>query len=425
MSSNHQAEQPPRREATASQSGGTQIALLCGSFFFLFMGVAAVQQFLVPILAERAAIPKTAASSIFALVYFSGPLWLALYAYYFSVLREKWSIVLAGCTYTLFGVLIYFTHDYRLAILAALVWGWGGETLWATGPAQVLNVTDPKRRGSISGLFQSATYSGQMLGVILLGWIMSRVGGSVLGPAGSGTNPPTHGHDVMLLTAIGISLIGNVLSFFLRVKPKEAVTPRLGDALMALKRTAGRYLVLLSVANYLGWGLVLTSFTILIVDQHNLDKLSWIVLPYYVGRLAVAWIAGHTSDKVGRERVMLAGFVLGAVSLAAVALFTSVWVISAAALILGMQAAMVGVAMTAAVGDYIKPEERHLVFAGTNAWGYLTAGTTMILSPLLKDLLGGSFTPSFLLFAAFYGGCAAVAANMRARLRRGSVAAEA
>ncbi len=28
-----------------------------------------------------------------------------------------------------------------------------------------------------------------------------------------------------------------------------------------------------------------------------------------------------------------------------------------------------------------QPEERHLVFAGTNAWGYLTAGTTMILSP--------------------------------------------
>ena len=222
----------------------------------------------------------------------------------------------------------------------------------------------------------------------------------------------------MLLTAIGISLIGNILSLFLRVKPKEAAPPRLGDALMALRRTAGRYLVLLSVANYLGWGLVLTSFTILIVDKHQLDKLSWIILPYYIGRLVVAWLAGHTSDKVGRERVMLAGFVLGAVSLAAVALYTSQWVIGAAALVLGMQAAMVSVAMTAAVGDYIKPEERHLVFAGTNAWGYLTAGTTMILSPLLKDLLGGSFTPSFLLFAVFYSGCAAVAANMRARLRR-------
>jgi len=402
LSDNHQAEQSSR----------TQVLLLCGSFFFLFLGVAAVQQFLVPILSARAHIEKTAASSIFALVYFSGPLWLALYAYYFSVLREKWSIVLAGFTYTLFGVLIYFAHDYRLAMLAALVWGWGGETLWATGPAQVLNVTDPKRRGSIAGLFQSATYSGQMLGVILLGAIMARVGG-VQAPA------LQHGHDVMLLTAVGISLIGNILSLFLRVKPKEAAPPRLGDALMALKRTAGRYMVLLSVANYLGWGLVLTSFTILIVDKHQLDKLSWIILPYYAGRLIVAWVAGHTSDRVGRERVMLAGFVLGAVSLAAVALFTNVWVIGGAALILGMQAAMVSVAMTAAVGDYIKPEERHLVFAGTNAWGYLTAGTTMILSPLLKDLLGGSFTPSFLLFALFYGGCAAVAANMRARLRRG------
>ena len=380
------------------------------------MGVAAVQQFLVPMLSVRANIAPTAASGIFALVYLSGPLWLWLYGYYYSILREKWSIVLAGCAYTLFGVLIYFTHDYRLAVVAAILWGWGGETLWATGPAQVLNVTDPKRRGSISGLFQSSTYLGQMLGVILLGWIMTRYGGA--------GNPPARGHDAMLLTAIGISLIGNLLSLFIQVKPKELPPARLGDAILVLKRTAGRYLVLLSVANYLGWGLVLTSFTILIVNQHQLDKLSWIILPYYAGRLIVAWIAGHTSDKVGRERVMLVGFVLGAVSLGAVALFNhSVWVISAAALVLGMQAAMVSVAMTAAVGDYIKPEERHLVFAGTNAWGYLTAGTTMILSPLLKDLLGGSFTPSFLLFALFYGGCAAVAANMRARLRRGAARA--
>jgi hypothetical protein len=79
------------------------------------MGVAAVQQFLVPMLSVRANIAPTAASGIFALVYLSGPLWLWLYGYYYSILREKWSIVLAGCAYTLFGVLIYFTHDYRLA----------------------------------------------------------------------------------------------------------------------------------------------------------------------------------------------------------------------------------------------------------------------------------------------------------------------
>jgi predicted MFS family arabinose efflux permease len=76
-------------------------------------------------------------------------------------------------TYTAFGLLIYFTHDLRMAIIAALVWGWGGETLWATGPAQVVNVSDPKRYGSIAGLFQSATYSGQMLGLILLGYLIS------------------------------------------------------------------------------------------------------------------------------------------------------------------------------------------------------------------------------------------------------------
>lgn len=395
------------------QSSLHQLLLLCGSFFFLFMGVAAIQQFLVPIISDRAHVSNTSASSIFALVYFSGPFWLALYGYYFQVLREKWSIVLAGCMYTVFGLLIYLTHDYRLAVLAAVLWGWGGETLWATGPAQVINVSDPKRRGSIAGLFQSSTYSGQMLGVILFGYILSRyTAGGVQAPA-----LQKMAHDAVLLTAIGISLIGNVLSLFLRVKPKDLPPARLRDAIVALDHPAGRYLVLLSVANYLGWGLVLTSFTILIVQQHQLDKLSWIILPYYIGRLVVAWIAGHTSDRVGRERVMMAGFVLGAVSLASVALFQSPYVVSGAAMILGMQAAMVSVAMTAAVGDYIKPDERHLVFAGTNAWGYLTAGTTMIAGPLIRQYVG-NFTATFLIFALFYAACAVIAAGMKARLAR-------
>ena len=369
------------------------------------MGIAAVQQFLVPILSDRAHVSNTNASLLFSLVYFSGPVWLALYGYCFQVLREKWSVVLSGCMYTAFGLLVYFTHDYRMAIVATVLWGWGAETLWATGPAQVVNVSDPRRRGSIAGLFQSSTYSGQMLGVILFGYMLGRY------------SEPRAGQDAVLLTAVGISLIGNVLSLFLRVKPKDLPPARLRDAIAALDHPAGRYLILLSVANYLGWGLVLTSFTMLVVQNHQLDKLSWIILPYYLGRLAVAWVAGRTSDKVGRERVMMAGFIFGAVALGTVAFFQSPPVVAAAALILGMQAAMVSVAMTAAVGDYIKPDERHLVFAGTNAWGYLTAGVTMTAGPLIRQWMG-NFTATFLIFAVFYALCAFIAAGMRARLAR-------
>lgn len=387
------------------QSSAVQLFILCGMVFFLFLGVAACQQFLVPILMDRTGASRTGASGIFSLVYFAGPLWLWLYGYYFAVLREKWCIVLAGCAYTLFGVLIYFTHDPWLAVVAALLWGWGGETLWATGPAQVIKVSDVRRYGSISGLYQSSVYLGQMLGVILLGSILSRFADT------------RQGQDALLLTAVGISLVGNVFSLFLRVKPKERPAPKLTDALLCVTRPAGRYLVMLSVANYLGWGLVLTSFTILITkDLGEGAKLHWIVLPYYVGRLAAAWVAGHTSDKLGREVVMLVGFALGALSLLGVALFQNPLMIAGASLVLGMQAAMVSVVGNAATGDYITEEERPFVFAGTTGWGYLVAGTTMIASPLLRDLFG-NFKPSFLVFAGFYALCAILVTRMRAQLR--------
>lgn len=409
-------EQAPPQPQT--QSSTTQIVILCGMAFFLFLGVAACQQFLVPIIMDRTGASRTGASTVFSLVYFGGPLWLWLYAYYFRVLREKWSIVLAGCAYTLFGLLIYFTNRIELAIVAALIWGWGGETLWATGPAQIINVSDVRRYGSISGLYQSSVYLGQMLGVIMLGYIMGRVAGDQSDPVATRT-----GQDTVLLTAVGISLIGNVLSLFLRVKPKERPPARLSDAVICLKRPAGRYLVMLSVANYLGWGLVLTSFTILVAkDLGEGRNLHWIVLPYYVGRLLAAWISGHTSDKVGRERVMLVGFVLGSLSLLAVALYQNHWMVAASSLVLGIQAAIVSVVGAAATGDYIREDERHFVFAGTTAWGYLVAGSTMIASPLLRDIFG-NFRPSFVVFAAFYALCAILVTNMRARLRGQKVAA--
>lgn len=402
------------------RAAAVQIALLSGSFFFLFLGAGAVQQFLLPVLATRAGTSPTSGAVVFACVYFGGPIFLSVYGFVYQALRERWCIVLGGLTYTLFVVAAYLVgvrsegvalfHEPRIADVplfilgAALLWGFGAQTIWATGPTQVINATHQSRYGSVAGLFQSATYSGQMLGVLLLGTILRSHADAA------------RGQEVMLLAAIGITAVGNVLALGLRVKPREGPPAKLSDAARALQSLPGRYLVLLSVANYLGWGLVLSAFTTLVHDIGQEARLHWIVLPYYVGRLLVAWLAGHTSDRVGRERVMLAGFALGTAGLVAAALSPTAPVIAAVSAVLGMQAAMVAVASAGAVGDYIPRGERHLVFAGTNAWGYLAAGATMIVSQVLRARYA-DYVPSFLLFAAFYGGCAALVARMRAALR--------
>ena len=117
----------------------------------------------------RAHCSDLAAALVFACVYFGGPLFLTVYGYVFQVLHERWSIVLGGMTYTLFALILLLVPRYEVLLTAALVFGFGAETLWATGPTQVINTTHHTRYGSISGFFQSATYSGQMLGVLLLG----------------------------------------------------------------------------------------------------------------------------------------------------------------------------------------------------------------------------------------------------------------
>ena len=387
----------------ATESSG-QFWLLCGSFFFLFLGVGAFQQFLVPTVAARAHCSDLAASLVFACVYFGGPLFLTVYGYVFQALHERWSIVLGGMTYTLFALILLLVPRYEVLLAAALVFGFGAETLWATGPTQVINTTHHTRYGSISGFFQSATYSGQMLGVLLLGVILQHY------------SDPAQGQTVMLVTAIGLGIVGNVLALFLRIKPKTRPPAKLSDAVQCLRSHAGRYLVLLSIANYLGWGLLLSTFTSLVSDIGQGARLYWIVLPYYAGRLLVAWVAGHTSDKLGRERVMLCGFAVATAALVVAALAPTAGVIAAVSAAMGMQAAMVSVSSTAAVGDYVREEERHLIFAGTNAWGYLATGLTMVGSQLLRHTYG-AFMPSLLLFAGFYAACGVLVVRMRAALK--------
>jgi MFS family permease len=406
-------------QTTLQQPGSSpaQLLILTGSFFFLFLGTGALQQFILPILGTQIGLQDTHAAGVLAAVYLAGPLFLGVYGHVYRLLRERWCLVLGGLMYTLFpaGVLLasrYATPQGGLWSTAGLIvlafgilWGFGAEIIWATGPTQVINTSPSSRYGSLSGIFQSGTYGGQMAGVLMLGTVLAA------------SADPASGQRALLVTAVGISLVGNVLALGLRTHERTQPPARLGDALLCLRSLAGRYLVMLSVASYLGWGLVLSALTGLIQDIGAQQKLHLIVLPFYAGRLVSAWLAGRISDAVGRERVMLTGFLLGTVGLAFTGLAPSPATIAVVSAVLGMQAAMVGVASTAAVGDYIASSERHLVFAGTNAWGYLAAGLTILGSQWLRQH-GGTVAPPLEVFAVFYGACAVLVESMRRRLAR-------
>lgn len=367
-----------------------QLLVLCGAFFFLFLGPGALQQFLMQALGERTGASETGAAVVLALVYLSGPLWLTVYGFCLQALREKWAIVLSGLTYTLFALAVGLGVPYAGMLLVAIVWGWGAETMWATGPARVLASTEQTRYGSTAGFFQSATYSGQMIGVVLLGWVLQRFSS-----------------DTMLALAVLLGLAGNVISLGLSTRSARQEPPQLRDALASLRHSKGRLIVLLAMANYFGWGLILSAFGTLMRDLGGLDKLHWAVLPYYAGRLIAAWTAGRVSDALGRERVMAAGFVLSAAALGVAAGVPSAAVVAVLALVLGAQAANVAVVSTALVGDVIPEEERPVVFAGINAFSYIATGAVIVLSQLLRYQFG-NFTLCFALFAAVYLACAVV-----------------
>ncbi len=381
-----------------------QLLILCGGFFFAFLGPGALQQFLIPTLQDNTGRSAPECSLVLALVYLAGAASLTIYAHCLRFLREKPSLVLGLLTYTLFALAVALKLPYWAMLLAAALWGWGAEVIWATGPTRVLDDSDRAQYGSVSGFFSSATYSGQMIGVLILGSVLAR---------------PGWGAPAMLGLAVAFGLTSNLLSLALSTKSVDRKPPQFSDALAALRNVQGRYIIALVVANCLGWGLLLSGFGTLMADLGALSKLHWVTLPYYAGRLLIAWLAGRLSDACGRERVLIVGFLLSAAVLGLASQTVSALIVAILAAVLGAQAANITVNTTAMVGDVIEPKERPAIFAGINAWGYVATGVTVLLSQYLRWQFG-NFALCFGLFGATYLGCALLTWNLARTRRRSS-----
>jgi len=145
------------------------LIVLSSTFFFIFLGAASFQQYLIPYTVRQTGQSHATCSWILASVYLSSIVWRILYPYTLEWIGTRGAIVGGFLTYTLFAVVALLSKSYPLLLISALIWGWGAAAIWITGPSQILESTSALRYGRASGIFYSAVYAGQGLGVYLLG----------------------------------------------------------------------------------------------------------------------------------------------------------------------------------------------------------------------------------------------------------------
>lgn len=368
------------------------LAVLSSSFFLIFMGAGAFQQYLIRFLKDVTGRTGPECSWVLATVYLSFLVWRIFAAYTIRWLGDQRSIFLGQVTYTLFLVFAIFTRDYWLLLGAAALWGWGASAMWIASSTQILDASARTRYGSASGVFYAATHLGQWLGVILMGWLFTHGGwGPLLG------------------VALGVSVLGNLVALAVPRKYVAREEPRISKVFGVLRSPESKALALILFVSSAGFGLILSVFGTLLSTEH----LVWITSGFYGGRLVSSWYAGGISDRLGRRAVLVAGFALSAVGMLIGLLSGSSAALFAAALTLGVQSGTVPVAAMAMVGDFTDPSRRHLAFGAIYVWRDLGVALTILGSQQLVSRVGQGVC--FGAFAVLFAVCALVAMGLRQR----------
>jgi MFS family permease len=363
------------------------LKILSLAFFFLFMG-ASFQQFLRPYLQETTSWDSMRISTILIVLYAVIMVWRIFIQYSIKALGDYLSIVLASLTYSGFVLTLYLTKQYHLLVIAAVVWGWGGASLWITSSTQVLDAARESRYGKASGIFYSATHLGFAVGVMMLGRVAERFG-----------------NDAIPLAALAAMLIGNIVMLFV---PRNRVQRETGvRAIISMMRTAkARIVSFFLFASSLGFGFLLGAFTgVAEAKEQSFIYLANAAVLFPLARFVVGLTGGFISDKLGRARTLVLPFVVCALGLFLAGIWSNIFTIGVSAFGLGLLGGLVPVAAMATIGDSATRERRHLAFGALFFWRDMGVVFSLFLGQFLLARLG-DFRVCFLVFACIFVLCA-------------------
>jgi MFS family permease len=288
-------------------------------------------------------------------------------------------------------------------ILAAPSWGWvvaanvllgvNQGLAWSMTVVMKIDLVGPKRRGFALGLNEAAGYGGVAIAAAVSGWLAAD-----FAP-----------RDVLVAGGSAVAVAGLVLSlFFVRDTSRH----------MALEQSASRHGSAESPpplgrafgdATYRNPALRSCSQAGLVNNLN--DALAWGIVPLYLaangarpgeiglvaGVYPAVWgvtqiWAGHWSDSVGRKPLIVAGMLLQATALAALAASgAEVAIAVVAAVLLGFGTALVYPTLIAAISDAVAPVARAPMVGVYRFWrdmGYVVGGLVAGLAADAIDFSG-------------------------------------
>ncbi len=209
--------------------------------------------------------------------------------------RDRKGLAIAGYSSSAFGkLLLYVANGWGFVFAGRIVDRLGKGIRGAPRDALIAESTDPAKRGMAFGLHRAMDTTGAAIGVLLAYYFLTRYAGD---------------YSEVFLWSLVPAFIGIILLFMAREKKKETIVRK--PPSLRWKVLPRKLQLFLIVAFLFTLGNSSNTFLLLRSKDIGFTPATAILLylVYNIVYGAVSYPAGKLSDRIGRKRLLVAGYV--------------------------------------------------------------------------------------------------------------------
>ncbi len=269
--------------------------------------------------------------------------------------------------------------------------------------ALLADSVSPEKRGLAFGFNRAADHLGAVFGPVAAFILLSYF-------ASDPTNPTARDYrQVFLFASVPVALGLFVIVFFVKEKKheKNIADENITPIKLSLKEFDGNFKRFLLVVALFTLSNSTDAFLLLRAEQSGIPvavlPLLWMFLHF--SKVVFSLIGGDLSDKIGRKKLIFAGWIVYALVYAGFAFVEMAWQAWALFLIYGAYFGLTEGAEKALVADLVEPEKRGTAFGFYNLAFSITVFPASIIFGALWTQFGAA---TAFLVSAFISICAAV-----------------